>query len=450
MSYSSYVLNERISNIQAELANIVPDPTVNQKIASLQIPPSSNQLVVVDTIVVEDDNIAPTKVNTITSRSITLNETGGNNNSIIIDAGDAGNIDPSMYLNSADPTLHISLIPGDGISTSQDDVSVSYLGNNGFGGFNYFVGGNRQSIQLSSENMSISISDGYNSYTNLTNNILTIGNNNSPNAINLNNSATPYLNLASDNNVWTGNYAADQLTLTNTPNGSAQLISNGSLSLYNYAAGTQSILFNCYPTPSIVCNDGDYSTNFSLNTKRLQFTNGNSFINTIDISNDLDLGQPYINIVGSTDSIGSTNIIPTAIIFNSGTSSNNTSQVSTSGASFSINGSTSTINISNDLGIEDGKPFIKIVGTDVSPYTTIKMKTTDLTFTKDSDTANISYDNQTITTTSINVEIQPDNSVGDLILTSNNLQSVSSGGFSGQFLRIKLNGIYYKIQLYSD
>ena len=48
------------------------------------------------------------------------------------------------------------------------------------------------------------------------------------------------------------------------------------------------------------------------------------------------------------------------------------------------------------------------------------------------------------------IELIPDDSGGDLILTGTNLQSGTSTGSSGQYLRIKLNGIYYKIALEND
>jgi len=48
------------------------------------------------------------------------------------------------------------------------------------------------------------------------------------------------------------------------------------------------------------------------------------------------------------------------------------------------------------------------------------------------------------------LEIKPNDTTGDLIFTSANLQSGSSGANSGQHLRIKLNGTYYKIRLEND
>jgi hypothetical protein len=49
-----------------------------------------------------------------------------------------------------------------------------------------------------------------------------------------------------------------------------------------------------------------------------------------------------------------------------------------------------------------------------------------------------------------NITIAPNTTTGDLILTGTNLQSVTAGGNSGQHLRIKLNGTYYKIKLEND
>jgi hypothetical protein len=48
------------------------------------------------------------------------------------------------------------------------------------------------------------------------------------------------------------------------------------------------------------------------------------------------------------------------------------------------------------------------------------------------------------------VIIQPNSATGDLQFDGTNIQSISSGGDSGQRLRIKLNGVYYKIFLQDD
>ena len=48
------------------------------------------------------------------------------------------------------------------------------------------------------------------------------------------------------------------------------------------------------------------------------------------------------------------------------------------------------------------------------------------------------------------VVIQPNDTAGDLIFNSTNIQSGSSGSNSGSHLRIKLNGTYYKIDLKND
>lgn len=46
--------------------------------------------------------------------------------------------------------------------------------------------------------------------------------------------------------------------------------------------------------------------------------------------------------------------------------------------------------------------------------------------------------------------IEPKSATGDLIFNGTNIQSATSGGNSGQHLRIKLNGVYYKIMLQAD
>lgn len=48
------------------------------------------------------------------------------------------------------------------------------------------------------------------------------------------------------------------------------------------------------------------------------------------------------------------------------------------------------------------------------------------------------------------IELAPNTSTGDLIITSTNIQSGTSGANTGQHLRIKLNGVYYKIRLEAD
>jgi hypothetical protein len=47
------------------------------------------------------------------------------------------------------------------------------------------------------------------------------------------------------------------------------------------------------------------------------------------------------------------------------------------------------------------------------------------------------------------IEFIPQDLTGDMIFTGTNIQSSSSGG-SGLYLRIKLNGVYYKINLDVD
>ena len=49
-----------------------------------------------------------------------------------------------------------------------------------------------------------------------------------------------------------------------------------------------------------------------------------------------------------------------------------------------------------------------------------------------------------------NIIINPDNSRGNLELNGLNIQSLSSGVSAGTYLRIKLNGVYYKIALLKD
>jgi hypothetical protein len=54
------------------------------------------------------------------------------------------------------------------------------------------------------------------------------------------------------------------------------------------------------------------------------------------------------------------------------------------------------------------------------------------------------------TGTGADIIIKPETTAGDLVFEGTNIESGSRGGSSGQNLRIKLNGTYYKIQLYDD
>jgi hypothetical protein len=54
------------------------------------------------------------------------------------------------------------------------------------------------------------------------------------------------------------------------------------------------------------------------------------------------------------------------------------------------------------------------------------------------------------TGTGADIIIKPETTAGDLVFEGANIESGSRGGNSGQNLRIKLNGVYYKIQLYDD
>lgn len=73
MSYGPYVLNERICNLQAAIG------VFSSKISSLQTPPTPNELVVVDTIVVADTYPAFNDTTTIRPTQITITDTGSVN-----------------------------------------------------------------------------------------------------------------------------------------------------------------------------------------------------------------------------------------------------------------------------------------------------------------------------------------------------------------------------------
>jgi hypothetical protein len=77
MSYSIYDLNTRISNLQSTVSGITP------LIPSLRPPPTPNELVVVDTIVVADAYPIPTGTSTITPTSVTIDSIGSGNLSVL-------------------------------------------------------------------------------------------------------------------------------------------------------------------------------------------------------------------------------------------------------------------------------------------------------------------------------------------------------------------------------
>lgn len=48
------------------------------------------------------------------------------------------------------------------------------------------------------------------------------------------------------------------------------------------------------------------------------------------------------------------------------------------------------------------------------------------------------------------IELKVNDTTGDLILTGTNIERDSFTGSSGKYIRIKLNGIYYRIVLDND
>nr|WPF46659.1 MAG: hypothetical protein [Lake Baikal virophage 8] len=63
---------------------------------------------------------------------------------------------------------------------------------------------------------------------------------------------------------------------------------------------------------------------------------------------------------------------------------------------------------------------------------------------------NLPFQIDASTYTNGSIELKVQDTTGDLVLTSTNIQSSTAGGNSGQHLRIKLNGVYYKIKLEDD
>jgi hypothetical protein len=124
MSYSNYVLNERIANLQATAALSL------SKISSLQVPPTPNELVVVDTIVVADAYPLFNDLNTITPTQITIGDTGGlnqtivSNNQVNITSGGFVSTNTSSSINFVESaTLNGSLYGAGGIAIGTNTPS---------------------------------------------------------------------------------------------------------------------------------------------------------------------------------------------------------------------------------------------------------------------------------------------------------------------------------------
>jgi hypothetical protein len=77
MSYSLYDINTKIGNLQATVGSI------SSKISSLQIPPSPNELIVVDTIVIADAYPGFNNLTTVAPTQISIGDTAGISNATL-------------------------------------------------------------------------------------------------------------------------------------------------------------------------------------------------------------------------------------------------------------------------------------------------------------------------------------------------------------------------------
>ena len=54
------------------------------------------------------------------------------------------------------------------------------------------------------------------------------------------------------------------------------------------------------------------------------------------------------------------------------------------------------------------------------------------------------------TGTGKNIELKPESTAGSIVLTGTNLERASQSGTAAGFLRIKVNGVFYRMQLLAD
>jgi hypothetical protein len=185
-------------------------------------------------------------------------------------------------------------------------------------------------------------------------------------------------------------------------NGNAIKTSTGNMSFdTSSSTGTGTITFSPKNTSAVVISSANDSTNdfisinpqTSANTQRLLMTAtdaGTGFINSIDMLNSQY--NPSLRL--KADFGGATN----------------------KSVTIDVNGNGSTPNSITSYDGQTNLPF-QIVSSGI---------------------------------TNGSIEFVPQDTTGDIIFTGTNIESSSSGSNSGQHLRIKLNGTYYKIKLEND
>jgi hypothetical protein len=217
---------------------------------------------------------------------------------------------------------------------------------------------------------------------------------------------------------------------------------------------------------STTYNNGTNTLYGSLTPSQIQLDDG-TIVNTITqnsmtiVGSDLSLtAENDINLISTT---GTINAYTNIAIKDAGQPTWNT-EISVGGLSFSIdNTPTNTKNITLDA--EGGASIYCSLDNGVSTDTTainpfqIQIGDGTIVNTINKNSMTIEADDLTLTAgnnifmnsgNTGNIILTTNDTTGDLVFNGLNLQKNSSGGNSGEFLRIKLNGVYYRIALEND
>jgi hypothetical protein len=244
-----------------------------------------------------------------------------------------------------------------------------------------------------------------------------------------------------DNDLVSKNNAINQLYTTATGNLNTTIQNNPSFHRL-YLQDTINARDAQLSTNALVMNNSTNSTTMTLDNNVVPFENRISLAGA-------DQTTPYFNAI---DIVNRTSSQIISLRNNGATSSVKQLTITNN----SPNTAGATINYQNEL--------------DTNPLTITTNQDLDLISTKAGGFINMTSvssidieatgDNLTLTggaviqleTTGVGADIiiKPETTAGNLVFEGTNLQSSSSGGNSGQHLRIKLNGTYYKIKLEDD
>lgn len=202
----------------------------------------------------------------------------------------------------------------------------------------------------------------------------------------------------------------------------------------------------------------NFSSNNNVGTGEISANNGTLGISATDIlnitaSNTMNIQNgnglinlsPHANIGGSyAGSIGYIDAPRQTLTINAGDTTEFDMSFNCSGSYYVTSSSVGNENMYLNLsGVGNGRTG-KIGCLDISgnQYLNVESDTgKGLILTGDLSTNIVSNGN---------IELVPNDNTGDLILRGTNLQSATSGGNSGQHLRIQINNTYYKIRLEND